>query len=101
MADYEGMAMDFYSTGNVQDFADKVVGILEDPERQREMAEQNFSAGLRMTMPEVMHRYLRTFDFHRRAKLLASISRFRILPGWVPSRSAAFRSASADFIHWG
>jgi glycosyltransferase involved in cell wall biosynthesis len=101
MADYEGMAMDFYTTGDVQDFADKVVGILESPERQRQMAEQNFSAGLRMTMPEVMHRYLRTFDFHRRAKLLASISRFRILPGWVHSRSAAFRSASADFIHWG
>lgn len=101
MADYEGMAMDFYGTGNVQDFVDKVVALLEAPERRREMAAQNFSAGLRMTMPEVIHRYLRTFDFHRRARLLASVSRFRILPGWVPSRSAIFRSASADFIHWG
>jgi glycosyltransferase involved in cell wall biosynthesis len=101
MADYEGMAMDFYRTGDVQDFADKVIALLHEPERQLAMAEQNFSAGLRMTMPEVIHRYLRTFDFHRRAKLLASVSRFRILPGWVPSRSAAFRSASPDFMNWG
>lgn len=100
MADYEGMAADFYRTGDVDDLVEKMVAILTNPEKERQMAEQNFAAGLRMTMPEVMHRYLRTFDFHRRAKLLASLSRFRLLPKWVSARSVAFRSTSPDFMHW-
>ena len=101
MADYEGMAADFYRTGDVNDLVEKMVTVLQDPEKQRQMSEQNFSAGLRMTMPEVMHRYLRTFDFHRRAKILAGLSRFRYLPRWVPARSLTFRSASPDFMDWG
>jgi hypothetical protein len=94
------MAADFYRTGDVDDLVEKMVAILSDPEKQRQMSEQNFSAGLRMTMPEVMHRYLRTFDFHRRAKLLAGLSRFRLLPRWVSARSLTFRAASPDFTHF-
>ncbi len=101
MAEYEDMAIDFYKTGDVSDFCAKAILILESPERQKQMAEQNFAAGVRMTMPEIIHRYLRTFDFHRRTKLLASFSKFRTMPRWVPTRSAIFRSASPDFITWG
>jgi len=101
MAEYEGMAMDFYKTGDADDLCDKVVALLESPERQKEMAEQNFAAGVRMTMPEIIHRYLRTFDFHRRTKLLKAVAKFRTLPRWIPSRSAIYRSASPDFTNWG
>ena len=101
MAEYEDMAMSFYKTGDANDFCEKVVAILSAPERQKQMAEQNFSAGVRMTMPEIIHRYLRTFDFHRRTKLLASVSKFRTIPRWIPSRSKIFRAASPDFITWG
>ena len=61
---------------------------------QKEMAEQNFSAALRMTMPQIIRQYLRTFDLHQRAKVLEPISRFRRLPGWVPSRSAIWKSSN-------
>ena len=95
------MAMSFYKTGDVDSFREKVISVLESPERQKQMAEKNFSAGVRMTMPEIIHRYLRTFDFHRRTRLLKSVSKFRTIPKWIPSRSAIFRSASPDFITWG
>jgi hypothetical protein len=95
MGEYEGMAIDFYQNGDANDLAEKCAAVLNDLEKQKLMAEQNFSAGIRMTMPEIIHSYLRTFDFHRRAKMLARIAKLRTVPGWVPSRSLLYRSARA------
>src|SRR5947209_13155272 len=100
MADDEGLAIDFYQTGNAPNLADKIVGLLASPERQREMAEQNFSAALRMTMPQIIRSYLRSFNLHQRAKALEPISRFRRIPAWVPSRSAIFRAAAPRWSAW-
>ena len=79
MAADENLAIEFYRTGSAQDMADKVCALLLAPERQREMAEQNFSAALRMTMPEVVRQYLRTFEFQRRDRTLLSTARWRRL----------------------
>jgi glycosyltransferase involved in cell wall biosynthesis len=95
MAEYEGMAIDFYKNGDVNDLADKCAAVLNDFEKQTNMAEQNFSAGIRMTMPEIIHSYLRNFDFHRRAKVLKRIAKLRTVPNWVPSRSLLYKSARA------
>jgi glycosyltransferase involved in cell wall biosynthesis len=95
MAEYEGMAIDFYENGNVIDLAEKCAAVLNNMDKQKEMAEQNFSAGIRMTMPEIIHSYLRTFDFHRRAKVLQRLAKLRSVPNWVPSRSLLYRSARA------
>jgi glycosyltransferase involved in cell wall biosynthesis len=100
MALYEGMAIDFYQNGDADDLSQKCIAILTNDKKQRSMAEQNFAASVRMTMPEIIHSYLRTFDFHRRSKLLASLSRFRSLPRWVPSRSLLYRSANPAFLNW-
>ncbi len=100
MADDEGIAIDFYQTGNPGSLADKLVSLLEDPALQREMAEHNFSAALRMTMPQIIRQYLRSFDLHQRAKALEPISRFRRLPAWIPSRSAIFRAAAPRWVQW-
>ena len=54
MAEDERLAMDFYKTGDAGSLADALLQLLSDPERQKEMAEQNFSAALRMTMPEIV-----------------------------------------------
>src|SRR2546423_10638736 len=70
MAEYEGMAIDFYPNGDVNALADKCIRVLKDMDKQREMAEQNFSASIRMTMPEIIRSYLRTFDVHRRSRML-------------------------------
>jgi len=100
MAEDEGLAIAFYETGESDSLARTMVKLLRDPAAQREMAEQNFYAALRMTMPTIIRQYLRTFDLHQRAKMLDPISRFRRLPGWVPSRSAIFRAATPRWSSW-
>jgi len=100
MAYDEGLAVDFYETGNAKSLARQLQNLLIDDERRGEMAEQNFSAALRMTMPQIIRQYLRAFDLHQRARALEPISRFRRLPSWVPSRSAIFRAAAPRWQSW-
>ena len=99
MAQEEGLAMEFYEAGNTQDLAGRLIGLLESPEQQRKMAEQNFSAALRMTMPQIAYRYLRHFDREKKTRMLKLITRLRKLPVWLPSRaflnSAITRSSVA------
>ena len=66
MAEEEGIAIEFYRTGDAHSLARALVAVLRDPERQREMAEINFSAAVRMTMPEIIRQYLRSFERERR-----------------------------------
>ena len=100
MAWYEGLAIVFYQTGDAASLANEMEHLLNDPQRMREMSEQNFSAALRMTMPQVIRQYLRSFDLQHRARALEPISRFRRLPSWVPSRSAIFRVAAPRWESW-
>lgn len=100
MAYDEGLAVDFYETGNATSLAAQLQSLLTDDERMREMAEQNFSAALRMTMPQIIRQYLRSFDLQQRASALEPISRFRRIPAWVPSRSAIFRAAAPRWQSW-
>lgn len=100
MADDEGLALLFYETGDPQSLSERLIHLLRDSVLQREMAEQNFAAALRMTMPQIIRQYLRSFDLHKRAKALEPISRFRRLPGWVPSRSVIFRAAAPRWAPW-
>jgi glycosyltransferase involved in cell wall biosynthesis len=100
MALDEGLAIDFYETGSASSMAEKIMELVNSPQRQKEMAEANFSAALRMTMPQIIRRYLRSFDVHQRAKALEPISRFRRLPKWIPSRSAIFRAAAPRWAPW-
>jgi glycosyltransferase involved in cell wall biosynthesis len=89
MAEEEGMAMEFYEPGNSLDLANRLIALLKSPEKQLEMAEQNFSAALRMTMPQVVYRYLRQFDLDQKTQALKAIARLRKLPRWWPSRALA------------
>jgi glycosyltransferase involved in cell wall biosynthesis len=100
MAEDEGIAIEFYQTGNVESLTEKLSEVLRSPERQREMAEQNFSAALRMTMPQIVRKYLRSFNLHQKARALEPISRFRRIPAWIPSRSAIYRAAAPRWNAW-
>jgi glycosyltransferase involved in cell wall biosynthesis len=93
MADDENLALDFYKVGDASSLANKLIELLRSPERQREMSEQNFTAALRMTMPQIMQQYLRSFEVHRRTRALRPISWYRRLPAWLPSRSLFFPSS--------
>ena len=79
MAADEDMAVDFYKVGNAVDLADKLVAILQSPERQRRMALQNFSAAMQMTMSSVVRNYLRWFELKRCKKAIGPAS---LLSGW-------------------
>jgi glycosyltransferase involved in cell wall biosynthesis len=100
MAEDENLAINFYEVGSTRSMAREMLRLLGDRRMQRDMAEQNFSAALRMTMPQVMRQYLRAFDLHQRSQALQPISRFRRLPAWIPSRSVLFRAAAPGWQSW-
>jgi hypothetical protein len=100
MADDESLAVEFYETGSAEKLAETMNELLANPQKQTAMAEQNFSAALRMTMPQIMRQYLRSFSLHQKRKALAPLARFRRLPAWVPSRSMIFRAAAPRWVPW-
>ena len=61
MAQTEELAMLFYETGNPDSLAKILADLLESPTLQQEMAEQNFSVAVRMTMERVVGQYLQSF----------------------------------------
>jgi glycosyltransferase involved in cell wall biosynthesis len=87
MAEEEGLAIEFYEPGNIQDMAERLIYVLENPEVEQGMALQNFSAALRMTMPRIIYDYLRHFDLARRTRSLRSDMRLRRAPQWLRART--------------
>jgi len=66
----EEMAVRFYRVGDHQDLAQQLIRILKSEELQRSMADQNFAAGVQMTMTNVIANYLRWFRLHRAKKAI-------------------------------
>jgi glycosyltransferase involved in cell wall biosynthesis len=100
MSDGEGMGIEFYKPGDPKDLAACLIRFLTDPARQQAMAEQNFSAALRMTMPNIVLKYLRHFELERRTSALRQVTRFRKLPNWVPSKSLLLRLMTRNSLGW-
>src|SRR5579862_2300977 len=100
MGQGEELAMEFYPPGNAQGLADCVLALLNNREKQQVMAAQNFSAALRMTMPNVVQKYLRHFELQQRVQTLRYVSRVRRLPRWVPSKSLLLRFMTQNSLSW-
>src|SRR5215472_6159402 len=100
MAVGEELAIEFYPPGNVQGLADCLTKFLQNPGKQKMMATQNFSAALRMTMPNVVQKYLRHFELQQRVQTLRYVSRVRRLPRWVPSKSLLLRLVTRNSLGW-
>jgi glycosyltransferase involved in cell wall biosynthesis len=83
MAVEEGFAVAFYKVGDRSGLASAIAGVLNDPHRQRDMAEQNYSAAVRNTMPQILHQYLRFFAWQLRGRALARTR--RVVPHRLPS----------------
>src|SRR5207249_8250513 len=98
LAEEEGLAIELYQAGKMKSLAATMIALLGNPERQMEMAIQNFSAALRMSMPEIIRQYLRTFNLQQQLGLLASVSRLRRLPRWLPLRPRLTRLAARRFL---
>jgi glycosyltransferase involved in cell wall biosynthesis len=95
LADEENLAIDFFPVGDVSELAEHLIELLGNRDRQIEMALQNVSAALRMSMPEIIREYLRTFELRREISSLRSLSRARRLPRWFPMRSRLVRRHAA------
>jgi glycosyltransferase involved in cell wall biosynthesis len=91
LAQEEGLAMDFFTPGNTLEMARSIVNLLQNRNRQVEMALQNMAAALRMSMPEIIREYLRTFELRKQIEDLRSVSVARRLPRWLPMRGALVR----------
>jgi len=65
MAAAEDMAIRFYKKGDAAELAEQIISILQSPEEQRQMSEQNFRAGVEMTITSVIKNYLRWFELHQ------------------------------------
>ncbi|MEO8726819.1 MAG: glycosyltransferase [Acidobacteriaceae bacterium] len=100
MAQDEGLAVQFYQTGDAVSMANAVVTLLNDPARLHEMGVMNFYAALRQTMPQIMRQYLRSFSLAQKRKALEPMKRFRRIPQWVPRRSSIFRAAAPRWEAW-
>jgi len=86
MAADEDMAVSFYKTGDSRDLAEKLVEVLQSVKGQQQMAEQNFSAAVRMTMPSVVRHYLRWFELARCKQALASRNELPSFRRWLRGR---------------
>lgn len=87
MAQSEELAIEFFPPGDAQGLADRLIELLGNSSKQWGMAIQNFSAGLRMTMPNVVQKYLRHFQLEQRTQAIRTVSRLRRLPRWLQSNS--------------
>jgi hypothetical protein len=89
----EDMAVSFYRIGDAAHLAQQLIRILKCPQTQRKMAEQNFAAGLQMTMSNVVRNYLRWFRLHQAKK--AIITADGGVPSRVPGRPLLHRNDSS------
>lgn len=91
LADEEDLSIDFFPVGNTEELADHLVNLLQNRDRQVEMALGNASAALRMSMPEIIRQYLRTFELRQDLENMRSLSWLRKLPHWLPMRNKLVR----------
>jgi glycosyltransferase involved in cell wall biosynthesis len=77
LADFRGMATDenmailFHKVGESDELAEKILAILQSHELERQMAEQNYDAGVEMTMANVVANYLRWFELKKSQSRIA------------------------------
>jgi hypothetical protein len=65
MAAAEGMSLRFYKNGDPAELAEQLIVLLQSAKLQLQMAQQNYAAGLEMTMTCVIKNYLRWFELQK------------------------------------
>jgi glycosyltransferase involved in cell wall biosynthesis len=91
LAEEEGLAIDFFPAGDTNALAEHLIDLLENRERQVEMALENVSAALRMSMPEIIRQYLKTFELRQELEQMRAVTSLRKLPHWIPLRDTLVR----------
>jgi glycosyltransferase involved in cell wall biosynthesis len=98
MAAEADMAVCFYKIGDAADLAKQLITILQSSELQRSMGEQNFKAGLEMTMASVVRNYLRWFELNKHKRAIRNAATF---PGRRFTWLRSLFSRSSGRLHSG
>ncbi len=61
LAAEQNIAVDYYRNGDAADLAARILRLIADEQRQKEMSEQNYRVGCNMTIPSVVQQYLQDF----------------------------------------
>jgi glycosyltransferase involved in cell wall biosynthesis len=101
LAEDEGLAIDLFPAGEISQLAQHLAELLRNRERQVEMALQNVSAALRMSMPEIIRQYLSTFALRQELGTMRSLSLLRRLPHWLPMRGMLVRRRTRKMLRFG
>ena len=96
MASEEDMAIHFYSRGDATDLAQQMIEILESPQLEHQMAHHNFSAGVQMTMSNVVRNYLRWFELNRSKRAIRNGGWMGRRPAWIDALSSRSASSNLD-----
>jgi glycosyltransferase involved in cell wall biosynthesis len=80
MAAAEGMSLRYYKNGDPAELAQQLIALLQSAELQLQMAQQNYAAGLQMTITCVVKNYLRWFQLQKCKRELENA-------GTLPERS--------------
>jgi glycosyltransferase involved in cell wall biosynthesis len=102
MAADEGMAIRFYRVGDAADLAEQFIEILASPDLQHQMAEQNFAAGVEMSMASVVRNYLRWFELHKCKRAIQKAERLlgprRLLSRALQARKGTSRRSLPEVL---
>jgi glycosyltransferase involved in cell wall biosynthesis len=77
VAEHEGIAIRFFTPGDADSLVAQLLNTLNSPDDLQRMAWQNYSAGVAMSMPEVVREYIRNFRQHDRIKTLQMAASLR------------------------
>jgi glycosyltransferase involved in cell wall biosynthesis len=70
LAEHEGIAMRFFTPGDVDSLVEQLLMALNSPDELKEMAWRSYAAGVAMSMPLVVREYIRAFRQNERVKIL-------------------------------
>jgi glycosyltransferase involved in cell wall biosynthesis len=100
LAEHERVSMEYFIPNDVDSLASHLVDLLHSPARLNEMARENFSAALQMSMPQVIQQYTRSFDVQHRLRMLRAFSQLRNSPRWMPTRNWMARRLERKLKSW-
>ncbi len=77
LAEHEGISIRFFAPGDAANLAEQMLLALNSPDDLKQMAMQNYQAGVAMSMPQVVKDYIRGFRQQERIKLLQVAANLR------------------------
>lgn len=99
LAEHEGIAIRFFTPGDVDSLVEQLMLALNSPDDLKEMAWRSHTAGVAMSMPQVVREYIRAFRQQVRIKTLQLAADLR-RAGQFQRPDALARSVGEKIQRW-